>query len=137
VTDRIHESFARQGLMTTIGARLVEVHPGHVQIEVPYSRALTQQHGYFHAAVLTAAADSACGYAAFTLMDETDDVLAVEFKINLLRPAVGDRIVATATVLKSGRTLTVSRADVHAWKGAEATLVAVMTQTSMRMKAGA
>jgi uncharacterized protein (TIGR00369 family) len=133
VNDKIRESFGRQGLMTTIGARLVDVQPGQVRIEVPHTPALTQQHGYFHAAVVTAAADTAGGYAALTTMDAEDDVLAVEFKVNLLRPAVGERIVATATVLKSGRTLTVCRADVHAWSEGKATLVAVMTQTNIRL----
>ena len=137
VTEKIHESFNRQGLMTTLGARLIDIQPGRVQIEIPYSPGLTQQHGYFHAAVATAAADTAAGYAALTMMDPADEVLAVEFQVNLLRPCVGERLVATASVLKSGRTLTVCRVDVHAWTGEKATLAAVMTQTSMRMKPGA
>lgn len=120
--------------MTTLGARLVEIQPGRVQIEIPYSPGVTQQHGYFHAATVTAAADTAGGYAALTLMDADDEVLAVEFKVNLLRPAVGERLVATATVLKSGRTLTVCRSDVHAWSGSDAVLVAVMTQTNIRIR---
>lgn len=133
VTQKIHDSFNRQGLMTSLGARIVDVQPGRVQVEIPYAPGVTQQHGYFHAAVVTAAADTAGGYAALTQMDAEDDVLAVEFKVNLLRPAVGERLVATATVVKSGRTLTVCRVDVEAWNGSTATLVAIMTQTSMRM----
>jgi uncharacterized protein (TIGR00369 family) len=119
--------------MRTLGARVVDVRPGRVQIEVPFSPAVTQQHGYFHAAVVTAAADTAGGYAALTLMAPEDDVLAVEFKVNLLRPAVGERVVATATVLKSGRTLTVCRVDVHALSRTDPVLVAVMTQTNIRV----
>lgn len=134
VKEKIHDSFNRQGLMTTLGARLIDVQPGRVQIEIPYSPGLTQQHGFFHAAALTAAADTAGGYAALSLMDTQDDVLAVEFKVNLLRPAVGERLVATATVLKSGRTLTVCRVDAHTWTGPQATLVAVMTQTNIRLR---
>lgn len=136
----IHASFERQGLMRTIGARVIRVERGLVEIELPFSPALTQQHGYFHAAATAAIADTAGGYAALTTMDEGDEVLAVEFKINLLRPAVGDRLIACAQVLKPGRTLTVCRIDVFAERraepGAEATrvLVATMTQTNMRMK---
>jgi uncharacterized protein (TIGR00369 family) len=133
VTDKIHESFKRQGLMTALRARVIDVQPGRVQIEIPHGDGVTQQHGYFHAAVITAAADTAGGYAALTMMDAADDVLAVEFQVNLLRPAIGERIVATATVIKSGRSLTVCRADIHAWRGDRSDLVAVMTQTSMRM----
>src|SRR4029079_12927867 len=105
LAGRIEESFARQGLMRSIGARLVEVARGRVVIEVPYAATLTQQNGYFHAAVSAAIGDTAGGYAAYTLMDPTDDVLAVEFKINLLRPAVGDRLSAEATEVKAERTL--------------------------------
>lgn len=134
---RIHDSFNRQGLMATIGARVIRVDSGYVEIELPFSPALTQQHGYFHAAATAAIADTAGGYAALTLMGETDDVLAVEFKINLLRPAVGDRLVACAQVVKPGRTLTICRIDVFAERlgetGPVRVLVATMMQTNMRM----
>ena len=132
---RIEESFARQGLMRSIGARLVEVARGRVVIEVPYAPTLTQQHGYFHAAVSAAIGDTAGGYAAYTLMDPADDVLAVEFKINLLRPAVGERLTAEAVVLKEGRTLTICQSTIRAHAGDRATTVAVMMQTNMRMRA--
>jgi uncharacterized protein (TIGR00369 family) len=132
---RIQASFARQGLMRTIGARLVEVARGRVVIEVPHAETLTQQNGYFHAAVSAAIGDTAGGYAAYTLMDPAEDVLAVEFKINLLRPAVGERLTAEAIVLKEGRTLTVCQSTIRAHAGDRATTVAVMMQTNMRMRA--
>jgi uncharacterized protein (TIGR00369 family) len=134
LTRRIGESFARQGLMRSIGARLVEVARGRVVIEVPYAGTLTQQNGYFHAAVSAAIGDTAGGYAAYTLMDPAEDVLAVEFKINLLRPAVGERLSAEAVVLKEGRTLTICQSTIRAHAGDRATTVAVMMQTNMRMR---
>ncbi len=136
----IQDSFDRQGLMKTIGAIVVTVQPGYVEIALPFSPALTQQHGYFHAAATTAIADTAGGYAALTLMEPGDDVLAVEFKINLLRPAVGERLVACARVLKPGRTLTICRIDIFADRGSEPgsagerVLIATMTQTNFRVR---
>ena len=137
----IQDSFDRQGLMKTIGATVVTVQPGYVEIVLPFSATLTQQHGYFHAAATTAIADTAGGYAALTLMEPGDDVLAVEFKINLLRPAVGERLVACARVLKPGRTLTVCRIDIFAERASERdsvgerVLIATMTQTNFRVRA--
>ena len=112
--------------MTTIGATLTRVEAGEVVIEVPHREDLTQQHGFLHAGVIASIADSACGYAAFTLMPEDHAVLSVEFKQNLLAPAKGERFRATARVVKAGRTLTVCTAEVVAVTGAEETLVAVM-----------
>ena len=94
--------------MKTLGAEIVSIEEGKVVIACSKNEGLTQQHGFFHAGVLTSICDSACGYAALTVMPETADVLSVEFKINLLRPAVSDKIIATGTVLKNGRTLIVS-----------------------------
>lgn len=131
---RIADSFNRQGLMRTLGARLADISRSRVVVEVPFAETLTQQNGYFHAAVSAAIADSAGGYAALTTMEANDDVLAVEFKINLVRPAVGERLTAEAIVLKEGRTLTVCQ-SVRAWSGAQATVVAVMMQTNMRIRA--
>jgi uncharacterized protein (TIGR00369 family) len=108
----VQESFNRQSLMTTIGAQLVSVEPGSVQIAIPYRSDLTQQNGYLHAGIVTTIADTACGYAAYTLMPPESDVLSVEFKVNLLRPAKGKSFLAVAEVIKPGRTLTVVRADV-------------------------
>jgi uncharacterized protein (TIGR00369 family) len=109
---RIRESFARQGYMAAIGAELVHVASGEVDITLPFSERLTQQDGCLHAGVVAGAADSACGYAALTTMDPGAEVLTVEFKINLLAPAAGERLVARGRVLRSGRTLTVCRGDV-------------------------
>jgi uncharacterized protein (TIGR00369 family) len=117
--------------MMTIGAELVSVVPGAVQISLPYRADLTQQNGYLHAGVVTTIADSACGYAAYTLMPPNSAVLSVEFKVNLLRPAKGEEFLAIAAVLKPGRTLTVVRADVFANPESERMLVATMLGTMM------
>ena len=110
--EEVRVSFARQAIMQSIGAELGRVEPGFVEIRLPYRSDLTQQHGYLHAGIVTTIADSACGYAAFSLMPRNSEVLSVEFKVNLLRPAKGDLFLAQATVIKSGKTLTVVRADV-------------------------
>jgi len=127
----VRDSFARQTAMTTIGAELVSVVPGAVQISLPYRADLTQQNGYLHAGIVTTIADSACGYAAYTLMPPTSAVLSVEFKVNLLRPAKGEEFLAIAEVVKPGRTLTVVRADVFANPKSERVLVATMLGTMM------
>ena len=129
---RVRESFARQRVMQLFGARLDRVAPGAVEIVLPFREDLTQQDGYVHAGVITTVADSACGYAAYTLMPAGSNVLAVEFKVNLLRPAAGEEFVAEAQVIKAGRTLTVTRCDVHARAGAQTKLVATMTATMIR-----
>ncbi len=126
---RVHASFARQRVMALFGASLARVEPGRVEIALPYRADLTQQDGYLHAGVVTTIADSACGYAALTLMPAGCEVLSVEFKINLLRPAAGDRFVARASVLKPGRTLSITRADVFAEGPRGASLVASMQAT--------
>ena len=131
--EELRRSFSKQIVMALIGAELTRVEPGIVEITLPYRDDLTQQHGYVHAGIITTIADSACGYAAYTLMPPGSDVLAVEFKVNLLRPAKGERFVATAEVVKSGRTLTVVRADVQAVSGAQRELVAIMQSTMMRL----
>ena len=110
--EDVARSFAEQPIMNLIGASLSLVEPGAVEIKLPYRADLAQQHGYLHAGVITTIADSACGYAAFTLMPAGSNVLSVEFKVNLLRPARGVEFVARAEVIKAGRTLTVVRADV-------------------------
>lgn len=127
--NRIRESFAAQAFMRTLGAELTRIAPGEVTIGVPYSEALTQQDGFLHAGVVTSIADSACGYAAFTLMPKEALVLSVEFKVNLLSPAVGERFIARAVVLKPGRTLTVCRADVFAVKEGAEKIVMTMLAT--------
>ena len=130
----IKESFAKQTVMDLIGAELTRIEPGVIEITLPYRTDLTQQHGYIHAGIVTTIADSACGYAAYTLMPPGSDVLAVEFKVNLMRPAKGETFFARAEVIKSGRTLTVVRADVHALTGAQRELVAIMQGTMMRLE---
>ncbi len=111
---RVRGSFSRQRIMDTIGARLTRVEPGAVEIELPVSPHVSQQHGYVHAGVVSTIADSACGYAALSLMPAGAGVLTAEFKVNLLAPAEGERLVASGRVVKPGRTLTVAQAEVHA-----------------------
>jgi len=120
--------------MQLIGARLSLVEPGVVEIALPYRADLTQQRGYLHAGVITTIADSACGYAAFTLMPPGSNVLSVEFKVNLLRPAQGTTFVARAKVIKAGRTLTVVRANVFGIDNNERELVATMQGTMIRVE---
>src|SRR3712207_222665 len=130
--SRTRANFARQRVMQLMGARLERVEPGAVAIVLPYREDLTQQSGYLHAGVITAIADSACGYAAYTLMPAGSEVLSVEFKVNLLRPAAGREFVAEAEVLKAGRTLTTVRCDVYARDGGESKMVATMLATMIR-----
>ena len=111
-SDEIQQSFAKQTIMTLIGAELTRVEPGIIEITLPYRADLAQQHGYLHAGIVTTIADSACGYAAYSLMPPNSEVLSVEFKVNLLRPAKGETFSAVAEVVKTGKTLTVVRADV-------------------------
>ena len=110
--EEIRQSFAKQTIMGLIGAQLSRVDPGVIEITLPYRADLAQQHGYLHAGIVTTIADSACGYAAYSLMPPDSEVLSVEFKVNLLRPAKGEEFVAVAEVIKAGKTLTVVRADV-------------------------
>lgn len=105
--QRIQNNFEKQAFMKTLSAEIVQIEEGKVVIACKKNDGLTQQHGFFHAGVLTSICDSACGYAALSVMPEDADVLSVEFKINLLRPATADKIIATGTVLKNGRTLVV------------------------------
>jgi uncharacterized protein (TIGR00369 family) len=128
---RVRDTFARQQFMTTLGASLVRVAPGEVEIELPCTPALTQHTGVIHAGAVTSIADSACGFAAATLMAADREVLSVEFKINLLSPAVGDRLRAIGRVVRAGRTLTVCAAEVWAVRGDEQKIVAVMQATMM------
>jgi uncharacterized protein (TIGR00369 family) len=131
--DEIRASFAKQAIMSLIGGELTRIEPGVVEITLPYRADLTQQNGYVHAGIVTTIADSACGYAAYSLMPPDSDVLAVEFKVNLLRPAKGEIFVARADVIKPGKTLTVVRADVVARDGDQQTLVTTMLGTMMRL----
>ena len=132
--SRVRASFERQRFMSTIGARLSRVVPGEVDIDVAMRDDLVQQHGFLHAGVLASAADSACGYAALSLMPLDAAVLSIEFKINLLAPAAGDRIVARGRVLRAGKTITVCRGDVTAYTGSTERLVATMVATMMSVR---
>ena len=125
---RIRESFGRQRLMATLGVTIAYIGPGEVHLAMPYDERFCQQNGFLHAGAVASLADSANGYAAYTLAPPDTDVLAVEFKINLLQPARADRFLACARVLRSGRTLSVCQADVVTGD-AEARLVATMTST--------
>ena len=130
----MRESFARQQFMATIGAELVRVAPGEVDIALQPDPRLTQQHGFLHAGVVVAAIDSACGYAALTLMEEAADVLTVELKVNLLAPATGELLLARGRVLRSGRTLTVCTGEaVTVADGAE-TAAATLLTTMMAVR---
>jgi len=127
--DRVRTSFARQGLMEYLGAQLTEVAAGRVVIRLRYRQELTQQDGFFHAGATSAIADSAGGYAGFTLFPAGSSVLTVEFKINLVAPARGDFLEAVGTVVRSGRTLTICQMEVFAVTGTQRTLVALGQQT--------
>lgn len=131
--DRVRASFGRQAAMRTLGATLESVAPGHVVLGMLHREELTQQHGFVHAGMLAAALDSACGYAAFSLMPADAAVLTIEFKINLLAPARGPRFRFEATVTKPGRTISVvdGRATQFQLHGGEEKLVATMTATVM------
>ncbi len=126
---RVRDSFARQGIMDLIGARLSRVEPGLVEIELPYRADLTQQHGFFHAGITSTIADSAGGYAAYSLMPADASVLTTEFKINLLAPAEGELLRALGRVVKPGRLLTVCEVDVFALKDGAAKPCAKLLET--------
>src|SRR4026208_1866508 len=128
-TLEIEQSFAKQTIMALIGAELTRVEPGIIEIALPYRADLAQQHGYLHAGIVTTIADSACGYAAYSLMPPNSEVLSVEFKVNLLRPAKGEMFLASAEFVKSGKTLTVVRADVFGIEQEQPRLVATMLGT--------
>jgi uncharacterized protein (TIGR00369 family) len=132
---RVRESFARQKIMDLLGARLGSVTEGEVEIELSARDDLVQQHGFLHAGVIGTIADSAGGYAAYTMMAPTSSVLTIEYKLHLLRPAIGERFVARGRVKRAGRNITVCEMEVTAIKGAERTLCAWGTQTLMQVSA--
>lgn len=128
---RVRESFARQRVMTTIGATMTRIEPGAVEIQVPFRPDLTQQHGFLHAGIITTIIDSACGYAALSLMPAQVGVLTIEYKVNFLAPAAGERFVARGRVTKPGRNVTVCTGDVFAVQEGRETLIATMLTTMM------
>jgi uncharacterized protein (TIGR00369 family) len=129
--SRITDSFGRQGLMGTLGAKLVFVGDGEVHIELPFAQGLTQQHGYMHAGAITSIVDTACGYAALTRAPDGYEIVTAEFKINLLRPALGSRFLAVGRIQNAGKLLTVCTGEVRAFDGAESgwKVVALMQAT--------
>lgn len=131
VEQRIRSSFAKQGLMRTLGATLTNITPGQVEIAMIPRPEISQQHGFVHAGAVSAIADSAAGYAALSIMPMDRGVLTTEFKINLLAPATGDRIVARGKVVKAGRTLTLAQTEVVAESEGKERLIALLTATFM------
>ena len=131
---RVRDSFGRQRLMEFIGAELAQLQPGRCEIRLPCRDDLTQQHGYIHAGIISTIVDNAGGYAGFSLMPADASVLSVEFKINLLAAADGELLIASGEVLKAGRTLVITRGDVHVVKDGRSTHCATMQQTLMTMR---
>lgn len=131
---RVRASFERQRLMHTLGAKMTRLVPGECEIEMPFDPAFTQQHGFLHAGTLTAVVDSACGYAAFSLMAPGAAVMSVEFKVNLLAPAAGEALVARARVVRSGRTLTIVAGDGFMRTGDDERHVFTMLATMMAVQ---
>ena len=129
----VRESFERQIFMRYLGATLATIEPGMVHIALPYSGELVQQNGYLHAGAISSIADSACGYAAFTLMPAGASVLSIEFKVNLLSPAEGERFVAEAQVIRAGKTLMVTRSEVYAYRNTARKHVATMLATMIQV----
>ena len=131
IAARVRDSFARQSIMTTLGAAVAEVRPGEVEIVLPFSNHILQQHGFIHAGAVATIADTACGYAALTMMPREAAVLTTEFKINLLSPAKGDRLRAIGRVIHNGKTLVVTLGEVFAETGGASKQVAMITASMM------
>ena len=131
---RVRASFAKQKVMDTFRAVMTKVAPGEVEIQMPFNPELTQQNGFLHAGVVTTIVDSACGYAAYTLMPSDSAVLTIEYKVNLVSPARGDHMIARGRVTKPGRTVTVCAGDVFALIDGKEKLVATMLATMMSIR---
>ena len=138
--QKVQESFERQQFMHHINAHLVDVQPGYCEIEIPYASELSQQHGYFHAGIIGTLADNTAGYAAFSLMEENSSIVTVEYKLNIMSPGDGDKLIGRASVLKKGRTLTICRSDIFIVKNgverlcaaAQASLIELRNQTDSK-----
>jgi uncharacterized protein (TIGR00369 family) len=128
---KVAESFQRQEVMKTLNASILDIRPGEIELEFPYQQSLTQQHGFIHAGTISTVLDSACGYAAFSLMPEDAAVLTIEFKINLLSPAKGDRFRAIGKVKKFGKNITVTDGELFAYSDSGKKLIATMVGTIM------
>ncbi len=135
IQDRVAGSFNSQGLMATLGAQLVSIADGEVHIAMPFSATLSQQHGYVHAGAITSIVDSACGYAALTIAPPEYEVVTAEFKINLMRPAIGERFLAIGRLVSAGMLLTVCTGEVRAFSGTSCKVVAVMQATIVNVRA--
>ena len=131
---KVRESFAAQAVMKFIGAEITRIEAGAIDIQIAYQKDLTQQNGFIHAGIITTIADSACGYAAYSLMPKGADVLSVEFKVNLLSTAIGDKFLAEARVVRAGKTLTIVQGDVFAITDNQRKHVAIMLATMMCLK---
>jgi uncharacterized protein (TIGR00369 family) len=134
IEKKVRASFGLQGLMSTLGAEMTSVRAGAVEIRCRFDARLTQQNGFLHAGVITSILDSACGYAALSVAPVECEVLTVEFKVNLLAPAVGEAFAARAAVKRAGRTLTICAADAFAVSGDGEKLIATMLATMMNVK---
>ena len=131
--SKVRASFRRQGIMALIGAELSELRPGRCEIRLPHRRDLCQQHGYFHAGIVSTIVDTAGGYAGFTLMPPDSSVLTVEFKLNMLAPGDGELLIAIGEVVKPGKNLVITRGDVYVIKNGKSTHCALMQRTLMTM----
>jgi len=131
--NKIKESFSRQGFMDFIGSEITDIRPGYCEIQVPFKKELSQQHGYFHAGIIGTLADNSGGYAAFTLMPSDSSILTVEYKLNLIAPGDGDLLISRARVIKPGRTLTICRPEVFVVKNGVQTLCAAALMTLMTL----
>ena len=136
IDARVRASFAKQTIMTTIGATVVAVRPGEVEIVLPFAEHLLQQHGFIHAGVVATIVDSACGYAALTVMPREAAVLTTEFKLHLLSPAKGERLRAVGRVVRGGKKLVILLGEVFAEQGTSSKQVALMTTTMMVVDGG-
>lgn len=130
----IRESFAKQTVMTAIDATMTVVQPGHIEIRLPYSSNFTQQHGFMHAGVITTIADSAAGYAAFSLVPAGYNVLSIEFKVNFMSPAAGDYFLAVGEVIRPGNTISVCQSNVYAYNGDNKKHIALLQATIMQVE---
>lgn len=136
IEARVRDSFAKQTIMNTIGAEVAAVRPGEVEIVLPFSDKILQQHGFIHAGAVATIADSACGYAALSVMPPDAAVLTTEFKINLMSPAKGDRLRAVGRVVRNGKTLVITLGEVFVETGGASKQVAMITATMMVVTTG-
>ncbi len=132
--EKIRDSFNRQGAMKSLNVSIIDIRPGEVELEFPYDSGLTQQNGFIHAGIVSTVVDTACGYAAYTLMPEDASVLSIEFKINFLSPAKGERFRATGKVKKPGRNITVSEGELYSIIDGKEKIVASMVATIMAVR---